>query len=486
MAEENNIPQEEEAGLDLGIIVHDMIRGFLKYWYVVLVLVLVLGLYGMYKSVSGYVPMYRCQASFTVTVPESQGENYGYSAYYDRTTASQMAATFPYLLQTDLLRDKIREDLGASYINGSISASSLAESNLFTLTVTSRSAQDAKAILDSVVKSYPEVSEIAMGRVALNMIDPPVLPTEPFNQLSWVETTVKHALLGLLVGVAFLALYALTRNTVRQEQEIEKKLNQPCFAIIPQVEFKKRTGKVDTTISIFNEKTGVAFQESFRGLSLRVVATMQEEGHKVLGITGTVDGEGVTVCARNIAMALAESGKKVILLDGSFKAVADKSGRPGLETYLEGNCELPQILIRDHKAHIWTITCRRRLTDMEFAKHSLQLQELIMSCRNAADYVIVDIPSCQQMGEAATGIELCEGLLYVIRQDGVKLGRIMDCVEDLSRYEAKLYGCILNGAQSGLSGYGYGYGYNYSRYSYTRYGRYGYGRYGYGYGARKK
>ena len=53
MAEEKNTaPVEEEAsnGLDLGVLMHDMVRGFLKYWYIVLALVLVLGLKGMYDS----------------------------------------------------------------------------------------------------------------------------------------------------------------------------------------------------------------------------------------------------------------------------------------------------------------------------------------------------------------------------------------------------------------------------------------------------
>lgn len=484
MAEEKNtapVEAEETDGLDLGVIIHDMVRGFLKYWYIVLALVLVMGLKGMYDSVSGYVPYYRCQASFTVVAPESDNDSYTSSPYYDRSAVSQMVATFPHLLNTDLLRERIREDLGRNY-SASVRPSSLAESNLFTLTVTSWDPQEAYDVLVAVVNNYPEVSAMVMGEVQLNMIDPPRLPTEPFNQMSWVGATYRKAVMGLMMGVALLAVYALTRNTARRDKDIEGKLNQQCLAVIPQVQFKKRTGKVDTTISIFNEKTGVAFQESFRGLSLRLVGTMQEKDHKVLGVTGTVAGEGSTVIARNIAMALAESRKKVLYIDASFQPVKDKNGRPGLDSYLEGSCELADILIRDHKAHIYTITCRRRVPPAELAKYTQQLQALILGARNVMDYVIVDIPPCENLSDAAIGVELCEALVYVIRQDNVKMGKLMDTVEDLSRYEPELYGCILNGAQSGLAGYGYGYGYNYSRYSYSRYGRYGYGRYGYGYG----
>lgn len=481
MAEEMNTSPQEMAdnGIDLGVLLHDMIRGFLKYWYVVMFLVLILGLKGMYDSVSTYVPLYQCKSSFTVVAPESNTDSYGNSYYYDRSTASQMAATFPHLLGTDLLSERIRADLGRSY-SASIRATSLADSNLFTLTVTSRDPQEAYDVLVAVVNNYPEVSAMVMGEVELNMIDPPRLPTQPYNQMVWLGATCKKAMLGLILGIAFLALYALTRNTARQDKDIESKLNQQCLAVIPQVQFKKRSGKIDTTISIFNEKTGVAFQESFRGLSLRLVTAMQEADQKVLGVTGAVFGEGTTVTARNIAMALAESRKKVLLVDASFQAVRDKENRPGLDSFLEGNCELSDILLRDHKAHIYTISCRRTMSAAELAQYTQQLYALIMGARNVMDYVIVDIPPCENLGKASIGVELCEGLVYVIRQDNVKMGRIMDSIEDLSRYEAKLYGCVLNGAKSGITGYGYGYGYNYSRYSYSRYGRYGYGRYGYG------
>lgn len=483
MAEEKNtIPQEEnDNGIDLGVLLHDMVRGFLKYWYVVMFLVLILGLKGMYDSVSGYVPLYRCQASFTVVAPESENSD-SYNTYYDRTTAAQMAATFPHLLSTDLLSERIREDMGGSY-SASIRSSSLANSNLFTLTVTSRDPQQAYGVLVSVVNNYPEVSAMVMGEVQLNMIDPPRLPEEPYNRMTWVNATCKKALFGLILGIAFLAVYALLRNTVRRDKDIEEKLNQQCLAVIPQVQFKKRSGKVDTSIAIFNEKTGVAFQESFRGLSLRLVSAMQEADHKVLGIIGTTLREGSTTTARNVAMALAESRKKVLLIDASFQTVRDKENRPGLDSFLEGTCELSDILIRDHKAHIYTVTCRRNITASELAQYTQQLQDMISEAANAMDYVIVDIPPCENLGKAAVGVELCEGLVYVIRQDNVKIGRIMDSIEDLSRYEAKLYGCVLNGAVSGITGYGYGYGYNYSRYSYSRYG---YGRYGYGYGEKKK
>ena len=482
MAEEKNtapVEAEENDGLDLGVIIHDMIRGFLKYWYIILALVLVMGLKGMHDSISSYVPYYRCQASFTVVAPESENDSYTATPYYDRSAVSQMVATFPHLLSTDLLRERIREDLGRNY-SASVRASSLAESNLFTLTVTSRDPREAYDVLVAVVNNYPEVSAMVMGEVQLNMIDPPRLPAEPFNQMSWVGATYRKAVMGLMMGVALLAVYALTRNTARRDKDIENRLNQQCLAIIPKVEFKKRSGKVDTSISIFNEKTGVAFQESFRGFALRLMGTMQEKEHKVLGVTGTIAGEGSTVVARNIAMALAESRKRVLYIDTSFQPVKDKNGRLGLDSFLEGNCELADILIRDHKAHIFTITCRRRMPPAELAKYTQQLQALILGARNVMDYVILDIPPCTNLGDAAMGVELCEGLVYVIRQDNVKMGKLMDTIEDLSRYDAQLYGCILNGTQSGLSGYGYGYGYSYSRYSYSRYGRYSYGRYGYG------
>src|SRR5699024_5098088 len=127
-------------------------------------------------------PMYRSEASFTVMTGGNE-DNVGtgsYNFYYDSSTAGQLAKTFPYILSSSLLTNAIKADLGVESINGSISAQAVSDSNLITMTVTSSDPKDAKEILESAIRVYPEVSRFVIGDTKFNMINVPAEPTEPY------------------------------------------------------------------------------------------------------------------------------------------------------------------------------------------------------------------------------------------------------------------------------------------------------------------
>lgn len=487
---ENEVPQEE--ALDLMLVIQDMLRGLRKFWWLIVVLAVAFGAVGAWRSISSYVPWYRCEASFTVNTQESSDDDYVYSFYYDKSTAQQMAKTFPHILASDLLKNLLKEDLGSRYTNGSISANAVADSNLFTLSVVSRNPEDALAILESVIRNYPTVSAYVLGETVLTMIDPPKLPEQPYNSREWINSMVKYGLIGLILGVGVLVLYALTRNTIRLETEIVHKLSKPCLGVIPKVVFKRRSRKGNTAISLRNDRVGYSFRESIRGCALHISNLLTENNYRVLGLIGSVPGEGTSTLTHNLALAMAENGKRVVVLNGAFtQPVRTAQGSAfGLEDYLAGGCSLEDILVYKESEKIWTISCSRRLTQQEVNLGGGALQELVRQAGELMDLVLVDVPACDKMNQAVPAVELCDALVYVIRQDNVKKSAIMNHIEDLYQYDAKLLGCILNEANTGISGYSYG-SYGYGRYGYGRYGysQYGYGGYGYGgygYGEKKK
>lgn len=481
--------QDESGKLDIGILLHDFFRGFKKYWWIPAVLTVLVALYSFISSVRAYTPLYKSEASFTVTTSSSGNSNYSYQFYYDQSAVSQMAATFPYILDSDLLTDLIRQDLGVEYLNGSISASAVSGSNLFTISVVSANAEDALEILESTIQHYPEVAEYVIGDIRFNMIDAPELAQEPYNSFSGLHGMVNGAVKGFLLGAAILMVYALTRRTIRKEEEIKEKLNAQCLGIVPKIEFKKRSRRIDETLSIFNENTGEHFKESIRGIALRLRRQMDEKGEKVLLVTSALSGEGCTTVSRNLAYALAGMGKKVILLDADLRK-QDKRGNKrgnaaGLENFLLGRCSLSDVLIRDHDTHIWTVGCSRAMTAQEILHTANNLRSLIAWMKKNVDYVVIDAPDCTRMSITGLMAENADTALFVIQQDYAKVYRIMSGIEDVTQYNMTFAGCVLNQTQVGITGYGYGkYGKYYGKYAYSRYGGYGrygsYGKYGYG------
>ena len=409
--------QEEVLKIDLTVLFQDLLRSFGRLWWLTILLAAILAIGALLYSIQSYQPLYKAETTFTVeTYNPTQS---GYSFFYDNHTAAQMALTFPYLLDSDLLLERVKADLGVEYLNGTPSAKVIENSNLFTLSVISQDPQAAYDILQALIKNYPAVAEYVIGKTQLNMIDYPEFPSLPYNSTQHMKFTAIGCLLGFVLGMGIVLLHALMRNTVRKETDISEKLQSNCLGVIPLVIPKGSRKTID--LSIHNSKIGTPFKESFRGLALQTARMM--ENRKILLITATTPAEGTSTVARNLADALIEQGKQVVLLSGDT----------------------------------WT-------------------PEQLRQAQKEADYVLIDAPACQTLAKVTPLAEQADAILYVIRQDYSKLPRVMNCFEDLNQFDAKLIGCVLSGVRSGITSYGYGYGYGYGKgYLYGRYGNYGYG-----------
>lgn len=479
--------QETEAKIDIFEILYDYLRGLKKIWWLIPAFVCLFGGLLYARDVRRYQPMYKSQASFTVSTAGTAGNSYSYSFYYDSSTVKQMASTFPYILESNLLTDLIKNDLGVEYINGAISASAIADSNLFTLTVTSSNPQDAYDILEAVISHYSEVSAYVIGDTQLNMIEAPKLAEAPYNEKDGWDSAVKGGAAGLLLAVILQLIYGKMRKTIRKEDEIKDVLNVQYLGAVPKVIFKKHRVAVDQDISLLNKVVGSGFRESVRAIALRVDQEFQKQQQKTILVTSSVRGEGVSVISRNLACALAEMGKRVILIDGDLQKKTDKSLKYGLEDLLRGYGSLADAVSIDEKGHIMCLECRRGIQDKKVLTMGEEIGKLIAQLRRVMDYIIIDAPPCTNMSHVALFAENADAIVYTVKQDQEAAGSILECIEEVSCYGASFAGCILSQVQEkGLAGYGYGkYGKYYGNYSYRRYGygyRYGSYRYGYGYG----
>ena len=158
--EEKKIDRRDEGAIDISRLLQEFLPVLKKLFWIPLALAAIVGALWFAKGYFSYTPMYACEVTFTIQVSASGNteQSSGYS-YYNKATAEQLGKTFPYLIQSDLMYSKLKKELGVSVINGSITAETMDNTNLFTMRVTSSSPRDAKAILEAVIKVYPEVAD---------------------------------------------------------------------------------------------------------------------------------------------------------------------------------------------------------------------------------------------------------------------------------------------------------------------------------------
>ncbi|MGI6012031.1 MAG: polysaccharide biosynthesis tyrosine autokinase [Ruminococcus sp.] len=476
---EEKMEHQDELEIDLGILLWNFLKGLAKFWWLIILLAF-LGSAVLYvKNSRFYTPMYRSEASFTVMTggsdESSSGESYNF--YYDTTTAGQLAKTFPYILSSSLLTNAIKEDLGVESINGSISAEAVSESNLITMSVTSSDPQDAKEILESAIRVYPEVSRFVIGETKFNMINVPTEPTEPYNQPNYTRKVAKGALFGAAAGFFLIALYAFFRKTVQTPDELKSVMNLPCIGNIPELKAKARKKTQRRTLSILNENMSARFKENILSIELKVERELEEKGGKILLVTSTVSGEGKSTMAVNLAYAAAAHGKKVLFIDGDLRKQTDrkmlsKGEGSGLYNVVKGKTEFVRAVEKDPDSGIFFLCGNLPVRNTTAVLNHPRLLELLEEAEKEYDLIILDTPPAEMFEDASLLAEHADGILYIIRHDFVQKRRILDSLAGLEESGTPIFGYAFNGVPLHKGKYGY---YGYGRYGYGYYGRYGYG-----------
>ena len=463
--EENN----DKRDLDVFVLMGDFLKLAKRYIILGLALVVLLSGTMVWRSYRSYHPSYSAYASFTVRVANPL---YASVASYNTKTAEQMAATFPAILNSGLLHERVLNHLDIPYLP-SVSVKADEDTNIITITVTDSDPQQAQDVLDAVITCYPEVAEYVVGPTKLIMLDESGVPETPNNSFSIIGPAKKGAVTGAALWAALLAAMTLLKSTIHSEEELKQVLNTPCLGQIPRVRISGRTPC--PLVTKHNKRPG--FSESIRLLRIRVQKAMGED-KKVLLISSAIPGEGKTTVSTNLAVSLASHGNSVLLVDcdmrnPSVARALDVSSKTCIYDYVSGRCSVEELIAPTEIQNLSVISGGEGCQDnaAELLSHE-KTAALVKACRRLYDYVILDTPPCSLLADASEIAEVADCGLLVVRHDFASKSQIIDGAQRLTDAGLPLIGCVFNSVQMNLAGrYGYGYGYGYG--GYGKYGSYG-------------
>ena len=291
-------------------------------------------------------------------------------------------------------------------------------------------------------------------------------------------------ILGLCFPPAYFLIRELVKNTVDGKRDVTNRTNLPILASVPKCQ------KGDHMINVSSRDS---IDESIRILR----SNLRFFPHKVYQITSSLPGEGKTMIAANVAVSLAQVGKKVLLIGadlrkprlGEFFEMEEKRHHSGLSSYLIGHAGSASEIIMKNVKDISGL-------DVVFAGNvPPNPTELIESSRmerfmneiKEMDYDFILLDSAPYIPVADAGVinKLVDANIFIIRTGLADL-RFIGELDTLSQTgRLKNVAIVINGVDTKSRSYGYYYGYGYGHYGY---GHYGYGSrkggrgYGYGYG----
>ena len=470
------------------VIFHNFMTAAKRLVWLALILALLAGSVTYLYCNSTYVPRYSVTAVFSVNASYSSTTDImSQSDWMDANAALSMAQTFPYVINSENTHMLLAQELGRDYLNASISATAPTDVGLFTLVVTSSSAQNAFDVLKAVMKIYPMVASNILGDTQILVLKEPLAPpTVPLNPNRSGRTALTSTAAVFGAGIVLIFLFSLTRKTIHSAEDLRKLVNLKCLAYVPKVRLKKHSNSSDLNVTITNPNINHSFNESIRNLRVKLQKVLPQQASHVLLVTSTLPNEGKTTVATNLALSLAAEGKKVILIDGDLRKQSLKSAMgidqpsDGLVEVLNGSSKNFRLL-NVPKSSLLLLSGDETTEQPQRLLDSARMQQVIDLLRTKLEFIIIDTPPAGILSDAATMAKYADATLYVVRQDLANASQILDSIQALSSDGVNIVGCALNQTQAGTTRYGYGskyanpYGYNYG-YKYA-YGAYGYGGY---------
>ncbi len=464
------------------ISVDNIMIGIRRFGWLCVVLAILFGGIAFAKEQINYVPVYTSEATFTVSTENNSsiGGVSVYSFHYNVATANQLSETFPYILNSGLIQNAVCEDLDLPYLPVTFVSDAVEGSNMFTLKVRSQDPQLAYNVLVSAIDNYPTIAKYAVGNIKIEMITSPVVPTEPSNTNAYLNAVIKAMAIGAGLGALIILLYIGTHNTIRTKNDLKANLSSEVIGVVPRVWFKKHNKDIDRSVLTTNDKIEDGFTSSIRVIK-NVIKNSLKHGEKIIVGTSTAPGEGKTTITTNLAIAMAEHGRKVLLVDGDVRrlSVSPLLGiNPEEMNFVIESDDYKIAYLEQYKIYLLLFDAPEK-GGFKYVNSSF-IKDVFDSVRHKFDIILVDTPPCGLVSDALFFAQVADAAYYVVLQDAVRTTKIKNGFNNLMSTDVKILGCILNGASSVHSSYGYG-NYGYGRYGYGRnhYGKYGYGKYGY-------
>ncbi|MBQ6624854.1 MAG: hypothetical protein IIX39_03450, partial [Clostridia bacterium] len=208
----NNSNSSASNGLEINIIY--LLEGILKKWWLILLLTVSFALAGIGISKVSTTPTYTSKISFVVNAISNSSSDE--ATYNDINGSIKIANTFSHILSSRILYIEVVNDckdynLKEEELKNAVSVSTVEDTNVIEMLITTDSANKSKAIADSVMLHYSDVVKQAYPSIGLAVINPPVKAINPDTS----NVTARNALIGAFLGIVIAVLIAIISNLAK-------------------------------------------------------------------------------------------------------------------------------------------------------------------------------------------------------------------------------------------------------------------------------
>ncbi len=396
-------------------------------------------------------PQYQSKAQIFLSVDVRDTTD----AYAALLFTNNRATSYADLAESTELADRVINqldlDMTPGQLAGKIDAEVVESTALIDITVTDTNARRAQTIAKVITEQFTgyiadletpeggtsEDSQITAAVTSQASYDPDqVSPKIAINY-------VVALLIGLLIGTALAVARELLDRTIRTADHVAELTEAPVLASIGY-DNDIRTAPLLTDLGGFAART-----EAFRLLRTNLQFVDLDHRPRCLVITSAVPGEGKTMTATNLAVALAQTGRSTLIVDADLRRprVASSLGLDpaiGLTTALVGKTDLADAIQVHEPSGLHVLASGAKPPNPTEILQSRVTHDLLRRLRTSYDMVIIDAPPLLPVADASVLSTLADGTILVIRHGNTTRDQVSEAISRVTQVGSRLYGVVVN------------------------------------------
>jgi len=334
---------------------------------------------------------------------------------------------------------------------------------------------------EALIKKSEKLDEVSV-------VKPALLPDRPINPPRTVVNVIIGTIMGIILGMVLALVFETFDTSIGAIEDVEEYLGVKVVGIVPFIDFKeirerlaelKNGDRIDDSsvekaarlVAHYSPKSAQA--ESFRALRTSIQFMGLEQKIKTVSFTSSSPQEGKTAAAVNLAITVAQSGQKVLLVDADFRKplvgkIFGLQGSPGLSDFILGNYEwrdvmrgiadlmtgkmsMDDVMLTPGLDNLCIITSGTRTPNPSELIGAGRVQEFLDQASEEFDLIIFDSPPILSASEAAVLAGKIDGVILVYKVGQVARGALKRAKDQLDTVRATVLGVVLNGLKAEFS-----------------------------------
>ncbi|MDF2842330.1 MAG: hypothetical protein K0R00_756 [Herbinix sp.] len=380
--------------------------------------------------------------------------------------AQKVINTYVHFLRTKTFFRQVIEEGNLNYspeaLQGMTVIDQVGNTEIFQISVSSISAEDSYRIVEAMQTVAPQIIKEIKQTAIISVVDPVTMPLGP-SANNVMRNTILGGMLGFLMAAFASFVWELVDVNVKSKEEIIKKYSLPVLGTIPNyTDYRQRFKFLNIlppirklrlkgiTLRGVDSEKKFAVHEAYNEFRANLRFTVYKNDCKKLIISSPVPEDGKSTTSSNIAISIAQTGAKVLLIDcdlrkGKIHNIFNLKSVPGLSDVLSGMASDDEVLLKTKYDNLRVIPLGVIPPNPTELLGSASMEELIKRMEKKFDYIIIDSPPVNVVSDVLSLVSLVDGIVIVVREGITSHPNISNALTKYKLAEANILGFVING-----------------------------------------